>query len=804
MDSPRRSFESGWWQAGGPLVTALVALAIDLFSRVVAPVPEPTACVLFAVVGSAFVGGLRAGLASAAVAWMYYAWHFSVPGQPFHYEAAELRRIAVLAVVTPAMAALVGVLQHRGTRLATQRLQASEDRFKAFMDRTPAAAWLKDPGGRYVYVNGPFTDAFGVRLEDADGSSVWPVDVARQLFENERAILDDGKPLQLYASTGTPDDIRHWWILQFPVDAGSRFIGGLAMDITERRRAEEALRHSEERYALAARSAQDGLFDWDLKTGEVYFSARWKDMLGYEDLDVGTSPEEWFKRIHPEDLPRVKELVDEHLEGRAPQFECEHRMRHKERGYRWVLSRGLAVRNGDARPYRMVGAQSDVTERKLAEERLRHDALHDALTGLPNRVLFLDRLRHRLEVARRRKDPRFAVFFIDLDRFKVVNDSLGHQAGDQLLVEATQRIEKSIRPSDTVARLGGDEFAVLLEDVFDGSQAARIAERILRAFKVPFRVGDQEVSSGASIGIALSELSYEKAEDVLRDADTAMYRAKGQGRGRHEMFDGAMHEQALKELQMESELRRAVERQEFVVYYMPIVSLESGRIEGFEGLVRWMHPEKGMISPLDFIPVAEVAGLVIEIDRCVMRAACGQLKRWQEQFRRPELMASVNLSGKQFRHPDLPEIIGKAVADAGLARGSLAVEITESVLIDSAEEATRLLGKIRELGVRTYLDDFGTGYSSLSYLHRFPIDAVKIDRSFVRQTGGQKEGHEIARAIIALSQSLGLKTIAEGVEQNTQLALLRSLKCDYGQGGLFAMPVPAAAAEAMLAAEPRW
>ena len=804
MDTGRRSFESAWWKAGGPLVTAVFALAIDLFSRHVAPLPEPTAFVLFAVVGSAFVGGLRSGLASAAIAWMFYAWHFSEPGKPFHYSPDDLRRIAVLAVVSPAMAALVGVLQRRATRRASQQLQASEERFKAFMDRIPAAAWIKGPGGGHVYVNGPFTEAFHVRLENADGSMFWPVDTARQLFENERAILDDGKPLQLYATTEIGAETRHWWILQFPVETESRFIGGLAIDISERRRAEEALRHSEERYALAARSAHDGLFDWDLKSGEVYFSGRWKDMLGHEEADIGTSPEEWFKRIHPEDLPAVKEAVDAHLEGRAPSFECEHRIRHKERGYRWVLSRGLAVRNGDARPYRMVGAQTDVTERKLAEERLRHDALHDALTGLPNRVLFLDRLRHRLEVSRRRKDPRFAVFFLDLDRFKVVNDSLGHQAGDQLLVEATVRIEKSVRPSDTVARLGGDEFAVLLEDVFDGSQAARIAERVLRALKVPFRIGDQEVSSGASIGIALSDPSYEKAEDVLRDADTAMYRAKGQGRGRHEMFDGAMHEQALKELQIESELRRAIERQEFLVYYMPIVSLASGRIEGFEALVRWKHPERGMVPPVEFIPVAEVAGLVIEIDRCVMRAACLQLKRWQDQFRRPELMVSVNLSGKQFRHADLPEVIRKAVTDADLPKGSLAVEITESVLIDSAEEATRLLAKIRELGVRTYLDDFGTGYSSLSYLHRFPIDAVKIDRSFVRQMGGQKEGHEIVRAIIALSQSLGLNTVAEGVEKDDQLALLRSLKCSYAQGSRFAMPIPADEAEKMLASETRW
>jgi diguanylate cyclase (GGDEF)-like protein/PAS domain S-box-containing protein len=804
MDSKRRSSRAVWRQAGGPLVTAAAGVVLDLVSRYLIHIPEPTAIILFAVVGSAFFGGLRAGFASAGVAWMYYAWHFSDPDQPFRYETADLYRVLVLAVVTPAMAALVGVLHRRGTRQVSLQLQASEDRFKAFMDHTPAAAWMKDFEGRYVYVNVPFTESFGVRLEDADSSSVWPVETARQLFANERAILADGKPLQLYAATGSPEDVRHWWILQFPVEAGSRFTGGLAMDITERRRAEEALRHSEERYALAAHSANDGLFDWDFKSGEVYFSARWKSMLGHEENEVGTSPDEWFKRVHPEDLPAVKESVDAHIEGRAPAFECEHRMRHKERGYRWVLSRGLAVRNGDAHPYRMVGAQSDITERKLAEERLRHDALHDALTGLPNRVLFLDRLRHRIEVSRRRKDPRFAVFFLDLDRFKVVNDSLGHQAGDQLLVEVTQRIETTLRPSDTIARLGGDEFAVLLEDVTDAGQAARIAERVLASLKEPFRIGEQEVVSGASIGIALSETNYEKAEDVLRDADTAMYRAKSQGRGRHEVFDGAMHKQALLELQLESELRRAVERNELLAYYMPIVSLETGRVEGFEALVRWKHPEKGLIPPAHFIPVAEVAGLVIEIDRWVMREACKQLKIWQDRYQRPELVVSVNLSGKQFRHPDLPDVIGKAVADAGLSRNSLAVEITESVLIDSAEEATQMLAKIREFGVRTYLDDFGTGYSSLSYLQRFPIDAVKIDRSFVSRMSGRKEGREIVRAIVVLSQSLGLLTVAEGVEKDSHLALLRELKCTYGQGSLFAMPLPVADAEAMLTGEPRW
>ncbi|HEV3029110.1 MAG TPA: EAL domain-containing protein, partial [Planctomycetota bacterium] len=636
----------------------------------------------------------------------------------------------------------------------------------------------------------------------------WTSDTARQLAENDRAVLESGKPRQLYETLSGPDKIRqHWWLLQFPVDAGAgqRFVGGMAVDITERKQAEEALRASEERYALAAQSVNDGLWDWNLKTNEVYYSERWKAMLGCEDEDIGNTPFEWFRRVHPDDLAQVQSLLQDHLEGRTPTFESEHRMRHKDRGYRWVLSRGLAVRNGSGRPYRMVGAQSDTTQRKLAEEQLIHDALHDALTGLPNRTLFVDRLSHRIRHSRREKDRLFGVLFLDLDRFKLVNDSMGHSAGDQLLIETSRRLEQAVRPGDTVARLGGDEFAVLLEDVTEPGDAVRVAERIQTSLKNPIKLEGQEVVSTASIGIAMSQTGYEKAEDVLRDADTAMYRAKSEGRARHEVFDSAMHARAVSLLKIENELRQAIEREEFRVFYMPIVSLATGRIDGFEALVRWQHPERGLVSPFDFMGVAEDAGLIIAIDRWVLRRACHEVRDWQKKYPDGDrLTVSVNLSAKQFHHSDLVETIRGAITDSGLPGESLGIEITEGVLIDNTSTAGEMLGEMRKLGARIYLDDFGTGYSSLSYLQRFPIDAVKIDRSFVSRLGPKAEGHEIVQAIVTLAHNLGMRVIAEGIESSEQLALLRRLKCGYGQGWLFSKPIPHEEACELLLQEARW
>jgi predicted signal transduction protein with EAL and GGDEF domain len=382
---------------------------------------------------------------------------------------------------------------------------------------------------------------------------------------------------------------------------------------------------------------------------------------------------------------------------------------------------------------------------------------------------------------------------------------MGHSAGDQLLVETARRLELAVRPGDTVARLGGDEFAILLEDVQEPGDAVRVAERIQHSLKTFIKIENQEIVSTASIGIAMSQTGYEKAEDVLRDADTAMYRAKADGRARHEVFDSAMHARAVSLLKIENELRQAVEREEFRVYYMPIVSLATGRIDGFEALVRWQHPERGIVPPMEFMGVAEEAGLIIAIDRWVLRRACRDVREWQQKMIDGErLTVSVNLSAKQFHHADLVETIRSAVTESGLPGESLGIEITEGVLIDNTSTAGAMLGEMRKLGARIYLDDFGTGYSSLSYLQRFPIDSVKIDRSFVSRLGPKAEGHEIVQAIVTLAHNLGMNVIAEGIETADQLALLRRLKCGYGQGWLFSKPIPHEEATELLLQEARW
>ena len=574
-----------------------------------------------------------------------------------------------------------------------------------------------------------------------------------------------------------------------------RFVAKVAR-LAERARLEEAMRESEERYALAARGANDGLWDWNLKTNETYFSERWKSMLGYEDVEIENSPEEWFRLAHPEDAEALRSELSAHIEGIVPHFEMEHRMLHRDGSYRWMLARGMAVRDADGKATRIAGSQTDVTERKKVEEQLLHDAFHDVLTGLPNRALFMDRLHQAVERAKRHPEYAFAVFFIDLDRFKLINDSLGHMIGDQLLIGVSKRLEGCTRSSDTVARLGGDEFTVLLDDIKEVSDAVNMAERIYAELKEPFNLEGHDVFTSASIGIAVSSLSYVNPDDLLRDANTAMHRAKSQGKARHQVFDSTMHSHAVELLKLETDLQRTRVGEEYRVHYQPIISLETGRVTGFEALIRWQHPERGLIFPDEFISVAEETGMIVSLDRWVMREACRQTALWQKQF--PGLTVSVNLSPKQFLHTDIIKEVERVLIETGLEADSLKLEITENVLMSNAEAVQQTLSMIRALGVELYLDDFGTGYSSLSYLHRFPIDILKIDRSFVSRIGAEGENSEIARAIVTLADGMGLSVIAEGIETREQLSELRSLSCKYGQGNLFSMPVPVDEAEALI------
>lgn len=573
----------------------------------------------------------------------------------------------------------------------------------------------------------------------------------------------------------------------------------VARDVSNRKEAEERLRESEERYALAARGANDGLWDWNLKSNEIYLSPRWKSMLGWEENEVGKDPEEWFRRVHPDDLDHVRKQLDAHLAGVTPHFESEHRMRRKDGTYCWTLSRGVAVRDAERRPTRIAGSQTDITERKVAEERLLHDALHDTLTGLPNRARFMDVLRRLLTRSRRRRDLVFAVLFLDFDRFKIINDSLGHMVGDQLLVAIGERLKACVRPGDTVARLGGDEFTLLLHDIKDVTDATRVAERIHQELRAPFKLNGMEVFTTASIGIAMSSSAYEGPEEVLRDADIAMYRAKAHGRARHEVFDESMHEKAMALLELETHLRKAVEASDFRLHYQPIVCLESRRIVGLEALTRWQHPTRGLVPPSEFLAVAEETGLIVPIGWWCLREACRQMREWHVRFStNTPLTISVNLSAKQFSQADLVEQTERILRETRLPPEALVLEITESGIMENAESAVATLSQLRSLRVHIHMDDFGTGYSSLGYLHRFQIDTLKIDRSFVANMSARGQNWITVRTILNLAENLGMKVIAEGVETEEQLAQLKELNCGYAQGDLFSQPLDGEAAEAFI------
>lgn len=564
-------------------------------------------------------------------------------------------------------------------------------------------------------------------------------------------------------------------------------------DITERKQIEEALRQGGERYALAVLAANHGLWDWNLKTNEIYFSPHWKAILGYEEQEIQSSVDEWFSRVHPEDLPRLKVDIAVHLEGTTPSFKSEYRMLHWNGEYRWVLTQGLAVRDETGAPYRLTGSQADITQRKLNEDELKYASSHDALTGLPNRAAFLKRLERAIEKAKQNKGHLFAVLFIDLDRFKVINDSLGHLVGDQLLITVARRLKASLRSNDMVARLGGDEFTILLEHIHNADDATLVAERIAHELASPIKLEGHELFVTASIGIALNTNGYEQADDILRDADTTMYRAKAQGRARHEIFNTEMHTQVVAIRELEAELRHAIERRELELYYQPIVSLATGEVVSVEALLRWNHPRLGLIGPGEFVSLAEETGLIVSIGEWVLRTACAQVKQWHTAGY-PSLRVGVNVSIRQFYahspQVSLPELVAAVLTETELPPQTLDLEITESLPLAHNEVNSVVLRDLRRLGVHIVLDDFGIG-SSLVVLKQLPISALKVDQSFVKEIISNYSDAAIITSMISLAHNLGLKVIAEGVETEAQLAWLRSKGCDEIQGYLFSRPLAA-------------
>jgi diguanylate cyclase (GGDEF)-like protein/PAS domain S-box-containing protein len=555
---------------------------------------------------------------------------------------------------------------------------------------------------------------------------------------------------------------------------------------------------SEDRYALAIRAANDGIWDWDLITDTIWFSPRWHAILGRPHPTGDRPATAWLDLVHPADSERLRAAIETHLEGRSPQLRAEHRMRHADGSWRWVLTRGLATRGATGSPTRIAGSMSDVTDRREAELRLQHDALHDGLTGLPNRTLFMDRVHQSLLRATRDPGATCAVLFLDVDRFKLVNDSLSHAVGDKLLVALAARLATALRPGDTVARLGGDEFAVLLEDIGDAAGAMLVAERILRSLDSPFWIGGHDLFASLSIGIALQTPGLAPA-DLLANADIVMYNAKRGGRGRFAQFDEGMRRQIVDRLARENELRQAVDASVLSIHYQPIVSLATGEIGGMEALARW--PEGwGAVPPSEFIAIAEETGMIGSLGQHVLRVALTTLAGWrQDGLVADDVCMSVNLSARQLDDPGLAAQVQAAIARTKLPPNALKLEITESTLITEPERTRDVFTEVCAGGIGLHLDDFGTGYSSLSALHRFPVDALKIDRSFVADLVADEDGNEvIIRSTVAMAHSLGLPVIAEGIETPAQLRRLRALGCEFGQGHLFSPALSAADTAALL------
>lgn len=633
-------------------------------------------------------------------------------------------------------------------------------------------------------------------------SCTYPEDQTR-LHEELENIRHNGQSctLELRLLTG---EGHHRWVqlsARFSLENGAYYFVG--QDIEVRRQMELALRESERRYALAAAGANDGLWDWDIEQGTLYVSPRWRRMLGLPESEHFTvTPQDWVEWVHPEDLARLRHAMTQHLKHIVPHYECEYRIRRQQGDYIWVLVRGLAIRNEAGKPLRMAGSQTDITQRKRMESKLEYEALHDSLTGLPNRTQFMLALDARIRQSQRDHHANYAVLFLDLDRFKVVNDGLGHAAGDLLLQGIAQRLRTCVRSSDLVARLGGDEFTILMSPTDPKYGPLQLSHRLREALQPPFRLEGHEVFASASIGVTLGTLDYTSPIEILRDADTAMYRAKAQGKAQATLFEQSMHARARQLMLLETELQVAVNQEEFEVFYQPIVRLATGELQGWEALVRWYHPKRGLVPPGEFIQAAEETGLIEQIGLMVLKAACLQFCRWCQQYPHArQLFISVNISPRQLGSERFLEQVLEILSEYQLPSHCLHLEITESCMVNSGPTTMALLESLVQHGIHLSLDDFGTGYSSLSYLDRLPFQSLKLDRSFILSLTQETKRYALIGGIMALAQSLSLQVIAEGIEGEDQVRLLHKLGCQSAQGYLFGRPQPASLAGKLLELE---
>jgi diguanylate cyclase (GGDEF)-like protein/PAS domain S-box-containing protein len=685
-------------------------------------------------------------------------------------------------------------------RAAEELLRRTEARYRTLVEQIPAVTFMDRADGSCepVYVSPQVRTMLGYTPQEWMEGRLWrerlhPDDRERVLASDER-FDRAGEPVDLeyriLAKDGSVVWVREETVLIRNEGGEPAYLQGILTDVTERRVAEAALRKSEASLAESQRIAHLGTWEWDVRTDEVWWSDETYRIYGFTPGGVVPSLKAFMNVVHPDDNALLLTAIDEAVNEGKP-YDFEHRVVRPDGEQRWVHRRAEVLRAPDGEALRVVGTVYDITDRKALEERLEHRAFHDHLTGLPNRDLFIDRLKQALARTRRRKIRRAAVLFLDLDNFKVVNDSLGHDVGDQLLVAAASRLRECLRPEDTLARFGGDEFVILVEDITSDDEAVRVAERIMDEFRRTLPVDGRELYVGTSIGIALGDARTKGPEELLRDADTAMYEAKAEGHG-YQVFDPRMYQRAIRRLETENAIRKAVALEEFVVRYQPNVDLRSGEVRGVEALVRWQHPERGLLDPSEFVPAAERSGIVVPMGEGVLEEACSAAVAWREANPGlPSLTMCVNLSGRQLQRSDLAETVERILRESGLEPRYLVLDITETVYIKVLQGNSGMLDNLKRLGVKISIDDFGVGLSSLAYLKRLPADVLKIDRSFIGGLGEDAGDTAIVRMVIDLAHTLGMEVVAEGVETEQQAALLREMNCDLAQGYHFSKPLPA-------------
>lgn len=692
-----------------------------------------------------------------------------------------------------------------------EQLRQREAQLNALLEHAPDVISRLDHQLRYVYVNQAVERATGLTVAEFLGKSSAELTTRATIDPYWRAVqqvFDSGHEGIIEFDYPTPDGARQFQARLIPeraVDGSVEYVLSIARDITELKRAEEQLREAESRFRVLVEHIPAVTYVDEL--GEpgvvVYVSPQVETILGFAPEEWLADPGFWLTRLHPDDRERV---IAERRRANAERepLVLEYRLFAKDGRRVWIRDERSVVRDGAGNPLYGQGILLDITRQKTLEEQLQHQAFHDPLTDLPNRLLLLDRLEHALARAARR-NTALAVLFLDLDNFKVVNDTLGHDAGDRLLSQVALRLVSCLRAGDTAARLGGDEFTVLLEDLADGNEATAIAERIQRAFEAPISVAGNDFLVTASIGIVVSRGGAERPDELLRRADIAMYRAKAEGKAHYRVYDPSMNLQARLRLELEHDLRLAVERGELRVAFQPIVTLTTAEVAAIEALVRWHHPLHGTLMPEAFLPLAEERNLLSGIGDWVLIAACRAARGWGEQPGQPRPpLVSVNLSARQFQQPDLADRVAAILEDTDLPPDRLALEVAESALMADTHRASRTLQALRAIGVKLFVDDFGTGYSSLAYLKRFAIDAVKIDLSFIGGLAGDRDKQMIVTAIINLAHALDVKVIAEGVESSAVRAQLTALGCDLAQGYYFAEPASVERLNALLAGgEPR-